>query len=360
MRKVLHYLPSIDRSSGGVGSYMQLLATELGKLVELHIVTHASENMYGMENSRVHCIPEWRQFWSMRHRWEALLGEIRPDVVHVNCCWMPGSALVQRWSQSMGCRVVLSPHGMLEPWIMRRHYWTRKLPALVLFQKAAVKSADFIHATAESERQNLLRLGWNRRVAVVANGVDVDRIEMKASWRRTGRLLFLSRVHPKKGLEFLIEALSRTGGSLECIIAGEGDSEYIEGLKALSRKLGVAGRIRFVGGIYGADKWEYYREADAFVLPTYSENFGIVVAEALASGTPVITTVGTPWRELDTEGCGWCTEIGTDALVSALGGFLSLSESELEMMGRNGRRLVEERYSTSKIARDMLNLYRQL
>lgn len=360
MMRVLHYLPSIDRSSGGVGSYMQLLAGELGKLVELHVVTHWSENMYGMENCRVHCVAEWRHLRRMKREWEALLNEIRPDVVHSNCCWMPGSALVQRWSQDKGYKVVLSPHGMLEPWIMRRHYWTKKWLALRLYQKTAVRNADCIHATAESENDNLLRLGWNSRISVVANGVDVGSIKMKTSWRRTGKILFLSRIHPKKGIEFLIEALAQVGGELQCLIAGEGEEKYIESLKVLASQLGVADRVHFLGGIYGEKKWSCFQEADAFVLPTYSENFGIVVAEALASGTPVITTTGTPWEELNTEHCGWWVGIGTDALVDALNAYLSLSEEELEVMGRNGRRLVEERYSSRKVAEDMLTLYQRL
>lgn len=358
--KVLQYLPSIDRSSGGVGSYIQILAGELGKLVDLHIVTHSSKNMYEMANSRVHCISEWINIRKMKRQWEALLDELNPDVIHINCCWIPCSAFIQKWAQAKGYKVVLSPHGMLEPWIMQRHYWTKKLPALLLYQKAAVKRVDFLHATAESEKDNLLKLGWNKHIFVVANGVDVGNIEMKSSWERTGKILFLSRVHPKKGLEFLIEAMSRINDELQCLIAGEGEDEYIESLKALALKKGVADRIDFVGGIYGDSKWKYFKDADVFVLPTYSENFGIVVAEALASGTPVITTTGTPWNELNTEHCGWWIDIGTNALAVALNEFLSLSDEELETMGRNGRRLVEERYSTSIIAKDMLNLYRRI
>ena len=358
--KILHYVPSIDRNSGGVGTYMQLLSSELGKLVELHIATHVSGNMYEMANSSIHCISEWKHFRRMRSQWEMLLDEICPDIVHVNCCWMPGPALVQKWSQTKGYKVVLSPHGMLEPWIMKRNYWTRKLPALILYQKNAIKNADCIHATAESEKSNLLNLGWNRRIFVIANGVDVSSIEMKPFWRRTGKLLFLSRVHPKKGLEILIEAMSKVSGEQQCVIAGEGKKEYIEQLKTLAKKKGVDDRILFIGGVYGDAKWELYKEADVFILPTYSENFGIVVAEALASGTPVITTTGTPWSELNTEHCGWWIDIGTEALVGTLNRVLSLSEKEFETMGINGRRLVEERYSTSMMAKDMFYLYQNI
>lgn len=357
--KIIHYIPSIDRASGGTTAYMQLLADKLGKLVELHVVSHESDNPVTLDNCRIHYISP---FFSgrMKREWQSLVAKIGPDVVHVNCCWMPGCAFAQKWAQQMGVKVVLSPHGMLEPWIMSRHYWTRKLPALLLYQKRAVLRADSIHATADSEKDNLLRLGYNDKIEVIANGIDVDKVDMKRSWRRNREILFLSRVHVKKGINFLVEAVASLKDELDgyCVkVAGEGDESYINELRQLAVCLGVEHMIKFVGGVYGDSKWELFRHADVFVLPTHSENFGIVVAESLACGTPVITTKGTPWQELETAGCGWWTEIGADALTAALRNFIALTDDELERMGRNGRRLVEEKYSSRKMAEDMVKLY---
>lgn len=361
---VIHYVPSIDRTSGGVGTYMQLLAKELGKLCNLYIVTSLSSNPLSIENAQIITIPsKITELQQMKKRWIELLNKIQPDIIHINCCWLPQTAFTQKWAQQLGYKVILSPHGMLEPWIISRHYWTKKVPALLFYQKTAVVKADCIHATAKSEKENILRLGYNKKIEVVANGIDVDGIVMKNNWEKKKNILFLSRIHVKKGIEFLLEAVSILKEQMHGYtinIAGEGDAKYIASLKNKAKSLGIENMINFCGGVYGEKKWELFRGADIFVLPTYSENFGIVVGEALACGTPVITTKGTPWEELNTKHCGWWTEIGTKATKEALSSFLTLSPDELKEMGWNGRKLIESNYSTKKTAQDMYILYNKI
>lgn len=343
---------------------MQLLTRDLGALCELHVVTHRSANERILEGCTLHYIDnKWLPWNSCKAEFVRLLKEVAPDVVHVNCCWTPLCSLVTLWAKEAGCKVVYTPHGMLEPWILKRHYWTRKQPAILLYQRRAIRTADLVHATAESEKENILRLGWNGRVHVIGNCVDVDSIGMKVEWRRKKRILFLSRVHVKKGINFLIEAVAALKGVMEgyvVTVAGPGESSYVEELKGLARYLCVDDKVEFVGSVFGDKKFDLYREADVFVLPTHSENFGIVVTEALACGTPVITTKGTPWEELETCRCGWWTEIGTEPTMKALRTFLALDEKELERMGRNGRRLVEERYSCQRIAEEFMEMYKGL
>ena len=107
-------------------------------------------------------------------------------------------------------------------------------------------------------------------------------------------------------------------------------------------------------------KWQLFQTSDFFVLPTHSENFGLAIAESLASGTPVITTVGTPWSDLNDTNSGAWIEVGTQPLVEAVRKFLALSDGELEAMGRNGRRLIEEKYSAHVMAREMMEVYDQV
>ena len=97
--RIIQYIPTIDQTWGGTSSYMQLLGNSLGNLVELHIITHISKEPLPIENCQVHYIPTFNQYRKMKRQWLFLLNEINPDIVHINCCWMPGCALTQKWSQ---------------------------------------------------------------------------------------------------------------------------------------------------------------------------------------------------------------------------------------------------------------------
>lgn len=356
--KVLHYIPSLAAYAGGVASYLSVLCEELGKLVELHVATsYESKREVKICNAIVHRISSGLTCYSSS---KALLKELRPDVVHINGCWQPQLAFFQWAARSLKIPVVLSPHGMLEPWIVKRHYWTRKWPAIQLYQRGLVKRADYLHATADTEKDNLLRLGWNSRIAVIPNAVNIEELPLKDNWRIKKRIVFMSRLHVKKGIELLLEALSHLKPDLdgyEVIIAGEGEPHYVETLKKVAISFGLSEIVKFVGGVYGAEKVSLLQSADLFVLPTYSENFGIVVAEALACGTPVITTHGTPWKELEDYACGWYIPVEVNALRKTLREAMSLTEETIETMGRNGRRLVEKQYTDKSVASQFFEKY---
>ena len=369
--KVLHYIPSIAQDQGGVAAYLSILSEELGKRCELVIATCVQNGNLPMRNCKVADLTGFtftdaglKPSWNGIHRFlklcDSILDAERPDIVHINGIWTIDRWLMQRQAIKRNIPTYVMPHGMLEPWILRRHYWTKKFPALMLYEKKALRSAKCLIATAESEKQNLLKLKMNNAdIPVIANGIDVKDIPLKDSWDIRKKILYVSRIHIKKGIEMLLDVAGSIKDSLhdyEIIIAGEGDHDYVSGLRDKAINAGV--NVKFIGGVYGTKKWNVFQNADFFVLPTNSENFGYVIAEALACGTPVITTKGTPWAEINNVSGYWIERNGNE-LRKAMLMMLGKTADELKEMGKNGRKLIEENYSAAKMAELLMAVYEQ-
>lgn len=376
--KVLQFVPSLNSFDGGTTTYMQQLAPVMGRMCELHVCALGDTNDYvPLANCSVHSIPvSLLHVRQMKREWMALLDVIRPDIVHVNCCWMPQCALVPRWTNewrkslnprllltphpsSLFPRLLLTPHGMLEPWIMARNHWTKKVPAIWLYQRSAVKNVDMVVATAESEREHLLQLGWNKNIGLVKNGIDVKGIAVKTEWKEPRRMLFMSRIHPKKGLEMLFEAM--TGfQDLQLDIAGNGEQQYVESLKDMAGRMNLTERVNFLGAVYDDRKWELIRQADVVVLPSYSENYGLIVAEALASGTPVMTTTGTPWQPIAENECGWWVDPSVSAIAGALDRIVKMDAKAMTEYGNRARMLAENECEITDKIEELYRLYQSV
>ena len=192
----------------------------------------------------------------------------------------------------------------------------------------------------------------------IPNCVEVPNIYH--SYRRKDnflRLMYLSRLHPKKGLEILLDAMLNLPDYFLLDVYGEGDQVYTRQLKNRVLQSGLETRVRFHGNVNGFEKSHAFSSADIFVLPSFSENFGIVVVEALAHGLPVITTDRTPWRDLDKVGCGRCVSPCSREIQEAIVG---VSENDYRTMGEIGRAWVDENYSPRFTAEAMFNLYQSM
>lgn len=281
---------------------------------------------------------------------------------HSHGIWSPFSHQATLLCYKSGIPLIVSPHGMLTPWAMAYRKW-KKMAAWYLYQRRDLRYATAFHATAFSEAEDIRRLGFRQPIAVIPNGVEAipesplqpDQVVLPKNKKC---VLFLSRIHPKKGLSILLQAWARIKpDDWELVIAGIDASGYQQQIELLANSLGVGGSVRFVGPLYGADKDTAYRRADLFVLPSYSENFGMVVAEALQYRVPVITTTGTPWQELNTKRCGWWIEPNEEALWIAIKEAISLLPHERMCMGERGEELVTKEYCWQKIVEKMLQFY---
>ena len=214
-----------------------------------------------------------------------------------------------------------------------------------------MRSASMFVATANQEMDSIRQLGLRQAVAVIPNGVDVGLPPCRdALLKAVKTFLFLSRVHPQKGLHDLVEAWAKVRRpGWRVVIAGGGEESYRTRLDKLIRVRGLEADFEFVGYVEGTRKQACFDTADIFILPTYSENFGIAVAEALANELPVITTTGAPWQDLLEYRCGWWVEPGVKGVSDALIAAMRCDPDELREMGRRGRRLVIEKFSWDKI-----------
>lgn len=284
----------------------------------------------------------------------------KPALFHDHGIWLPSNHSVAVISRSLDIPRVVHPRGMLEPRALAHKGWKKRL-ANTLYQRRDLESVRLFFATAEREAEGIRQFGMRQPIAVIANGVRENlcgKHKFETDIDRSVRtVLFLSRIHPMKGLLNLVRAWSllRPKGWRLCI-AGPDDVGHWAEVLAEIRRAGVEEAIEYVGEVGGEEKASAFMNADLFVLPTFTENFGVAVAEALSCGLPVITTRGAPWSDLEKHGCGWWVDIGVEPLAGALKKAMDLSDEERRAMGKRGR-IYAQRFDWSDIARQTADVY---
>jgi glycosyltransferase involved in cell wall biosynthesis len=248
---------------------------------------------------------------------------------------------------------------MLEPWSLNHRRWKKRV-AWALYQGRDVHRAACLHATSTQEAEHFRKLGLRQPIIVLPNGVNLPTsiAKCRVEHRQTRTALFMSRIHPKKGLPILLEAWARLlPKDWRLRIVGPDELDHASEIRQLADRLGIKNSVDIEPAVSDQQKWTIYEASDLFLLPTYSENFGIVVAEALGAELPVITTTGTPWKELEEWRCGWCVKPSADALFESLKAAVDLTDEQRRQMGRAGRAAVQERFSWEVIARQMRDAY---
>jgi glycosyltransferase involved in cell wall biosynthesis len=281
------------------------------------------------------------------------------ELLHTHGLWLHPNFATSAAAKALNKPAVISPRGMLADWALARGRFRKRL-VWHLFQRRCLNAAAFVHATGEAEACEIRRAGISAPIAVIPNGVDLSGFpqakldELRAAGR-SRRVLFLSRVHPKKGLDVLLAAwgiVAPKHPDAELVVAGPGEPQHISALRLDLSREGFE-RATYVGMVEGQHKLELLARSAVVILPSRNENYGMVVAEALACGTPVITSNMVPWPELESRGCGWRTGVDVDAVAQALDDALSRERRELDEMGFRGRALIEEAHTTALSATRM-------
>jgi glycosyltransferase involved in cell wall biosynthesis len=288
------------------------------------------------------------------------------DLVHLH-----GGYQWSTWLGSRACRnvarpYILSPRGLFVRELIRQKSALAKRLWLALVDRRVLGGAGAIHLTSEVEAAELRALGLDLApLAIVPNGLDVpeslaDPTEVEAAWAgipRGRRLLHLGRINWKKGLDRLLHAMPLLPQAV-LVAAGNDEEGLRPRLEALARELGLADRVRFPGPVEGAGKWALLAGADLFVVPSLNENWGIAATEALAAGTPVVTTEGVGAAAFVREhGLGTVTDGTPEALARAIAAWLARPPEERAAVGDRARRTVAEELSWRTVVQRMHGVY---
>jgi len=316
--------------------------------------------------------------WSCNLIAISLSNGFSPDVVHSHGLWLDTGRQAKKISRKVNVPYIVSPCGMLQENALKRSAWKKTL-AWYAFQKEVLLSATALHAKSDTEASGIERIFSKSTIKVISNPIEKPPVKHRSKENSEDKklrryifeetritsshkiVLFLGRIHPVKGLERLIQAWAIIAEKLtdwRLFIVGPDENGYQAELESkMTSDIGET--IKFKGPIWGEKRWGAYQAADLLAAPSDFENFGQSIAEALAVGLPVVTTTGTPWKELNDKRCGWWVEPSPESLAAALEEAMRLSDAERRDKGNIGKQIVQ-RFFPEVIAREMCALYESL
>ncbi len=359
--KVLTFVTGLDKTKGGPSRSIPIFVKGLAEIgVDITLMAIESENMnlHALEgtSAKIHVIPS-------NYKKKELAQFVKRegfDLIHGQSIWEPLFHQMRIVADNYDIPYILTPRGTLEPWSLDNRKWKKRI-ARWLYQDKDLRHCACIYTTADMEAMHVRQLGFSNPICVIPNGIETDDYPCRSNADVVQKqLLFLSRIHPKKGIEILLNAWKRIQSLFpewNLKIVGNGESDYIDSLKGRVLDLGIKDSVEICPPVFGKEKHDMYCLSSLFVLPTYSENFGMVIAEALACGVPVVTTKNTPWEILNETKTGWCIELSEDILFDTLKEAMSMPKEALYDMGQKGSIMVSENFDYRGVAIKNKQLY---
>ena len=362
--KILSFVSSLDMSSGGPSRSVPMLVKGLAELgVDITLMTIRSENMniHSLEGTSAKLKVLSPSF--SRKEIAKYLADERFELIQIQSMWeMPYHKVILE-ARKQNIPYIVTPRGMLEPWSLSQKKW-KKMLAWWLYQRNDVQKSACVFTTAKMEAEHVSNLGITTCKAVIPNGIETDAYPCKSSVEGVKKqVLFLSRVHVKKGIELLFEAWKRLHSDYvdwQLLVIGNGEAEYIHSLENRVESLGLKDCIKILPPVFGEAKIKVYQESALFCLPSFSENFGMVIAEAMSCGTPVITTTNCPWEILNETNTGWCVDLSVENLERALREAMGMDANALYDMGQRASKFIFDNFDYRSVTRKTLRLYEWL
>lgn len=379
--KVVHVTPSLDPAAGGLPVVPVRLAAAQAKLGhDVSVVAQqdaASQfpvpqlfaGVPGIERVQHGWVPPAKAFSIVRRAAvrSAFDWHVRnADIVHLHGIWAPVMSAAAGAARRRSVPYIVAPHGMLDPWSLTQKRLKKKL-AMALGWRTILNRSAAIHCLNADEQKLLRPLGLTARTVIIPNGISLEELQPTEAHFSVGRpgfdssryVLFLSRLHYKKGLDILADAFAMVAGRLpnvNLVVAGpDGGArgEFEERIRAT----GLSSRVHLVGPLLGATKWAALRDSSCFCLPSRQEGFSIAILEALASRTPVVISEACHFPEVAEVHAGEITSLAPTDVAAALERVLNADAESRRRLGEAGRKMVENRFTWQRAAETSIAVY---
>ena len=362
---VHHIAPFIvKRQLSGHSYAVPALCEAVSNNIDTHLHTAGKSNLVFKPSFKVH---EYRIDFMLKsilssQKFKSGLKKLTTDgdIIHTHGLWRMPHIYSLSVKKRKNIKIVNSPKGSFAKEALSVSRYKKILFNIFSNQNKMLSNCDAFHATSLKEKDEIRSLGYKQPIAVIPEGIDIPKEKKTNFTREKTKFLYLGRIHPIKGLDLLIKTWSRIElENKNCTLEICGyyeDISYYKFLQDLIKKFGLK-NISFTDKVSGLKKQEKYLSNDVFIIPSQSENFGLVIAEAMSYGLPVIVSEETPWHVVKKNNYGWVVSLNQDDIYSAILAANSLNKNDLKNMGQLGRTYIKDYFSWDVLGKDYLAFY---
>lgn len=367
--KIAVLTTSVTRSAGGLldatrDLYLNVKNADVEITVFSFEEANMEEDLASWSPINIKLFKKTNPFYYSAELRDAIIN-YKADILHVHGLWRYHHAFISTWKKATKKPVIVSPHGMLDPYIIKNQGFIKRVLGNILFANKSFKNIDYFHALSDTEVRDIKNYGLNQPIVKIPNGINLPTSNIEPQQESDKKhLLFLGRLHPKKGVDLLLQAIGELNkdqpnffNKWHLDIVGWPQEGFDKRLEAMANKFGIENLITFHGGLFGEEKQNAYKNASAYILPSHGEGLPMTVLEAWAYKLPVIITPFCNLPEGYETNAAIKIENNVESIKAGLLKLTQLPNKELTTMGLNGRELVEDKFSWKKSAESLVETY---